>query len=203
MYDYTLQQLVLRLAVILLLVGLHGGALAATALLLGDKGVRHDGRATASPLAHLDLLGLLAALFFSVGWVKPVAIDPRSLRGGRAALLLPILAAFAADLLLLPLLLLARQFLLPHLPDSAAETLFALVTVAGPLSIGFALANLLPLPPYSGALLLQALRPALAGPIRRLHLAAGLVMLALAWFGVIGSVLGGPETLLAGLLLRQ
>lgn len=203
MYGYTAQQLVLRLAILLLVLAVQGGAVAATAAALGDKGVRHDGRCTLNPLSHLDLIGLLSALFFSIGWVKPIAIDERALRGGRAALLLPLLAGFVAILALVPLLLVLRAALLPLLPETAAQTLFALVTVAGPLAFSFALANLLPLPPFSGALLLQAASPALARSLMRSPILAGLLMLGLAWSGLLGSLLAPAEGLLAGLLLRQ
>ena len=200
MYDYTLQQLVLRLAILLLLVAVEGWAIAATAEALGDKGIAHDGRRTLNPLAHLDLLGLATALFFSAGWVKPIAIEERSLRGGRFALLLPVLAGCAAAIGLLLLVLVVRALLLPLLPDTQARTLFALGTVAGPLILAFALANLLPLPPFAGALLLQALSPALARPLRRLHLPAGLAMLALAWLGVFDRLLAPVVQLLLPIL---
>lgn len=203
MYDYTLQQLVLRLAILLLILSVHGAAVAGAAAALGDKGVRHDGRCTLNPLAHLDLVGLLSALLFSVGWVKPIAIDARALRGGRAALLLPVLAGFGAILALVPVLLFLRALLLPHLAETGADTLFALVSAAGPLAISFALANLLPLPPFTGGLLLQAASPHLARPLIGARIVTGLVMLALAWLGLIGRLLAPAEALLAGLLLRQ
>jgi len=203
LYDYTLQQLLLRLAILLPILAVHGGAVAATAAALGDKGVRHDGRCTLNPMVHLDLIGLLSALFFSVGWVKPIAIDEAALRGGRPALLLPVVAGFGAVVALVPLLLFLRAALLPHLPETGAETLFALVTVSGPLAISFALANLLPLPPFTGGLLLQAASPALARLLIRARTVAGLLMLALAWFGLIGRLLAPGEALLAGLLLRH
>jgi Zn-dependent protease len=203
LYDYTAQQLVLRLAIVLLLIALQGGAVAATAAALGDKGVQHDGRRTLSPLPHLDLIGLLSALFFGVGWIKPIAIDARLLRGGRAALPLPVLAGFLAILALVPLLLALRAALLSSLPDTAAQTLFAFVTAAGPLAISFALGNLLPLPPFTGGLLLQAVSPSLARALWRMPILAGLVMLGLAWLGLFGSLLAPVERWLGLMLLRQ
>ena len=58
----------------------------ATAVALGDPGPRHDGRLTFNPFAHLDILGGISAVLFSVGWIKPIAIDPAELRPGRAGL---------------------------------------------------------------------------------------------------------------------
>jgi hypothetical protein len=57
--DYTLQQIVLRLLA-MVFIAVHGVAVAGTACALGDPGPRYDGRLTANPLAHLDVLGSLA-----------------------------------------------------------------------------------------------------------------------------------------------
>jgi len=203
LYDHTAQQLFLRLAALILLIAVQGGAVAAAAVALGDKGVRHDGRLSLNPLTHLDLIGLVSALFFSIGWAKTVAIEPAALRGGRAALLLPVVAGFLATLGLVLLLVVARAALLPLLPDSAAETLYAFVTVAGPLGIAFALANLLPLPPFTGGLLLLAVKPDSARLLRRAQLYAGLLVLALSAFGLLQGLVAPAERPLAWLLLRQ
>src|SRR5262245_14805353 len=71
--DLTLTQVAYRLCAMLLLVAVHGATVAATACALGDPGPRYDGRLRASPLVHLDLLGLLSGVLFAVGWSKPVA----------------------------------------------------------------------------------------------------------------------------------
>jgi Zn-dependent protease len=201
MYDFTAQQFALRLAALLLLIAVQGGAIAACAVLLGDKGPRQDGRLILSPLIHLDLLGLLGGLLFSIGWTKPIAIDPTNLKGGRAALIAIVLAPFGATLAVILLLGLLRQMLLPHLSDIAAQTLFALVDVTGGLGIWFALANLLPLPPFAGAHLLTALYPGLRWA--RFQIQAGLAMLVLAGIGLLAALLGPAQGALAGLLLRH
>ena len=83
-FDLTLNQLVLRLVAMVAIAAVHGLAVAGAAVALGDPGPRHDGRFTLNPLAHLDLLGATSGVLFSVGWIKPVAIDPALLRIGRA-----------------------------------------------------------------------------------------------------------------------
>ena len=87
MTDFTLQQIVLRFCALLLIVGAHGAAVAGAATALGDQGPRYDGRLSVNPLAHLDLLGLISGVLFSVGWIKPVAIDPGKLYPGHRALI--------------------------------------------------------------------------------------------------------------------
>ena len=52
MLDLTLNVLVLRLVALVFIVAVHGAAVAATAVELGDEGPRHDGRLTLYPFAH-------------------------------------------------------------------------------------------------------------------------------------------------------
>src|SRR5882724_12144584 len=91
----------------------HGAVAAATAYALGDPGPRHDGRLRVSPLSHLDLLGLAAGIFFSIGWIKPIAIDDKALRIWRIALV--VVAPALALIAVIVVLRLMRPFLLPLL----------------------------------------------------------------------------------------
>ena len=149
--DFSLQQLVLRLCALLFIVAVHGLAVAAAAVALGDPGPRQDGRLTLNPFAHLDILGGVSALLFSVGWIRPIAIDPAKLRPGRAGLALAVIAGAAATLLSALALRLLRPMVLPLLPDTASALAFALVEMTGKLSVWFALVNLLPLPSLTGS----------------------------------------------------
>ena len=87
MGDLTLQQVVLRIGAVLLIASVHGFAIAATACALGDPGPRHDDRLSLNPLRHVDPLGGLLAVLFTVGWIRPIAMDPGRLRPGAAGLL--------------------------------------------------------------------------------------------------------------------
>ncbi|HXA26387.1 MAG TPA: site-2 protease family protein, partial [Acetobacteraceae bacterium] len=80
MGDLTLQQVVLRIGAVLLIASVHGFAVAATACAMGDAGPRYDGRLGLSPLRHVDPIGGLLVVLFTVGWIRPVAVDPGGLR---------------------------------------------------------------------------------------------------------------------------
>src|SRR5580692_10594565 len=164
---------------------------------MGDHGPRHDGRLTVNPLAHLDIIGTASGVLFAVGWIRPIAIDPAELRLGRAGLIIAVAAGVAATLAAAIALRLVRPFLLPLLPDTA----FALIEIIGQLSVWFALVNVLPLPPLTGAHLLTAAMPAWSKTIRRIEPYAGVALAVVAAAGVFAKALGPVYRLGAGTLL--
>lgn len=190
MPDLTLQQLVLRLIAYVFIAAVHGLAVAAIAIAMGDQGPRYDGRLRFNPVTHLDIIGTASGVLFSVGWIRPIAIDPVQLRLGRVGLVIVVAAGAAATLLSALALRLVRPFLLPLLPDTASVTAFALIEVVGELSVWFALINILPLPPLTGAHLLVAAAPACEKIIGRIAPYAGLVLALVAATGVFAKTLG-------------
>lgn len=203
MTDFTLQQVVLRFCAMLLLVGIHGLVVAATANALGDPGPRYDGRLRLSPLAHIDLLGLASGVLLSIGWIKPIAIDPAALRIGRIGIVVIVTAAAVGVLLVIVALQLVRPLVLPVLGDTASTLTFALIETIGQLGIWFALVNLLPVPPLTGSHLLTALVPATGEIMRRFHIYFALLLAALAATGLITRALEPAYRTVAELVLRS
>jgi Zn-dependent protease len=203
--DLTLQLLVLRLVAYVFIAGVHGVTVAAVAVALGDQGPRYDGRRSLNPLAHLvahlDLIGTASGVLFSVGWIKPVAIDPFALRSGRIGLAIVVAAGVAATPAAAIALRLARPFILPLLPDTASVTAFALIEITGELSVWFALVNILPLPPLTGAHLLAIAAPASGKVITRIAPYAGIAVVLVAATGIATSVLRPAYRMLATLIL--
>ena len=144
----------------LLIASVHGFAIAATAWAIGDPGPRDDGRLGLSPLRHVDLLGGALMVLFTVGWIRPIALDLTRLRPGRAGLLVVVVVAACATIGFAVLLRLVRPFVLYMLPDTAAATFFVFVETVGQLAVVFTVFNLLPLPPLTGQHLLVAVLPA-------------------------------------------
>jgi Zn-dependent protease len=197
-FDLTPQQLILRFVAVLFIAAMHGGAVAGVAVALGDAGPRHDGRLSLNPFAHLDILGSISAVLFSVGWIKPISIDPAKLRPGRLGLLLIVLAAAATTVLSVLALRLARPTLLPLLPDTASALAFALIETTIQLSIWFALINLLPLPCLTGGHLLTAIAPQWRDALWRSRMAVAVLLTLLAAPGWITRLLGPLYDMLAG-----
>jgi hypothetical protein len=188
--DLTLQLLVLRLIAYLFIAAVHGFTVAAVAVALGDQGPRYDGRRSLNPLAHLDLIGTASGVLFSAGWVKPLAVDPLALRPGRFGLALVVASGCAATIASAMALRMARPFILPLFPDSASATAFALIEITGELSVWFALVNVLPLPPLTGAHLLAIAAPAYGKAVSTMAPYAGIVLALVATTGTVTSALG-------------
>ena len=203
MIDFSLQQLVLRLCALLFIVAVHGLAVAAAAVALGDPGPRQDGRLTLNPFAHLDILGGVSALLFSVGWIRPIAIDAAKLRPGRAGLALAVIAGAAATLLSAVALRLLRPMVLPLLPDTASALAFALVEMTGTLSVWFALLNLLPVPSLTGSHLLMIAMPQRGNWIAKLQPFAAVLLAVLAATGWVTGLLAPAYRVLAGPILGE
>jgi Zn-dependent protease len=199
--DLTLQLLVLRLVAYVFIAAVHGITVTAVAVALGDQGPRYDGRRSINPLAHLDVIGTASGVLFSVGWIKPVAIDPFALRLGRIGLAIVVAAGFAATLVSAMALRLARPFILPLLPDTSSATVFAVIEITGELSVWFALVNLLPLPPLTGSHLLDIIAPAYGKVIARIAPYAGLALAVVAASGIVTNVLRPVYRVLATLIL--
>jgi Zn-dependent protease len=201
--DFTLQQIVLRFCAVLLIVGVHGIVVAATAYALGDPGPRYDGRLKLNPLAHIDLIGFASAVLFSIGWIKPVAIDPGALRIGRIGVVVVVAAAALGVLIFVEALQLVRPFLLPLLDDTTSTLAFALIENIGQLGIWFALVNLIPLPPFTGSHLLAALAPKAGELMRRFHIYFALLVAVIGATGVITRMLEPGYRVVAGFMLRN
>ena len=202
MADLTLQQIVLRFFALVLIVGVHGAVVAATACALGDQGPRYDGRLKLSPLAHIDLLGFASGVLFAIGWIKPVAIDPKALRIGRIGLVVIVAIGTIAVLAFAVVLQLLRPLLLPFLSDTPSTLTFGLIETIGQLGIWFALINLLPLPPLTGSHLLTAFIPAAGEFMRRYHIYFALALTALAATGLVTHVLEPVYRVVAEIILR-
>ncbi|MEK9659609.1 MAG: site-2 protease family protein [Chloroflexota bacterium] len=161
----------LLLAVIVSMVGaitVHEAAHALAATLQGDPTASRLGRLTLNPRAHLDPAGTLLLLVAGFGWGKPVPVDIRRLRSGRAGFALVSAAGPAANLLSAALLGIAFQTGLLDAHAVTAAGLRAMQTdawaglvglYAVQLSLVLAAFNLLPVPPLDGGHILLGLAP--------------------------------------------
>ena len=185
MYDLSLHQLLIRAGACVIVVAIHGFAVAAIARVLGDRGPQFDGRLTLNPFSHLDILGAATMVLFQLGWIQPVTIDPAQLRFGRVGLVVCVFGSLAATLGAVVLLLGLRIPVLSFMPSAVAPTVIAMLNAAVEMCTWFVAFNLLPLPPLTGAHFLVAARPSLTPLLANYRLYAGVAFAALIFSGVV------------------
>jgi Zn-dependent protease len=149
---------------LLLAVDIHECAHAWAANELGDPTARYQGRLSLNPIVHLDPVGTLMMLFslfggIGIGWGKPVPVNPRNLRHGRAGQGLVALAGPSSNLVL------AAALALPlHLGWAGAGLTGYLWSILIGVNVSLALFNLLPIPPLDGASVLVGVLSAIRQP---------------------------------------
>jgi Zn-dependent protease len=142
-------------------------------------------------------------VLFTVGWIRPIAVDPDRLRPGRVGLLVVVIAASCATLGLGLLLRVVRPIVLNMLPDTAAATFFVFVEIVGQLCISFTLFNLLPLPPLTGAHLLVAVLPGKRDVLRRMQPWFVVLLSLLIATGVVARLVAPAEAVVARVMLGE
>ncbi len=198
--EITLQSIAFRVLALLIIAGIHGGIVAGAAVLLGDKGPKYDGRLTIVPTRHIDFVGAVGLIIFGFGWAKPMAIDARQFRIGRFGIVVAILAGFVGLLVTAALLDALILPALTTLPLTAGLTTAAFLRTASSLSIWFALLSLIPIPPLTGGMLLNAFGIRVS---RQAQWILATVLLVAVATGVVRQLLGPAHAVLAPLILGE
>jgi len=189
-----------RLLILLIALPVHELAHAFSAYRLGDVTSRDYGRLSLNPLDHLDPIGALLILVYGFGWAKPVPVNPYGLYRSRNATIGFALVAAAGPL---SNLFLAALFAIPvrlHLVPGSFLTYMTTYFVV--INIALAVFNLIPIPPLDGSRIAVAVLPQQWGEyILRLEPYGIFIVLALAFVGVIGLLMGPPMDFLTRLIL--
>lgn len=200
--DLTFDQIMTRIAGYLIVVAIHGFALAFIATRLGDREPAHAGRLTLNPLVHISIPGIVAAVLFQPGWMRPLPLEPSAMRWGRLGLVVAYLGSLAVLLVVAALLNPLRVQLSTLLGGTAAVTVLGVLDAVQRLGLWFVVLNALPLPGLTGSLLLQAIHPPLAASLRRVELPAMLIFLLLLGTGLLQSAFSPLQTGLVRLLMH-
>lgn len=179
-YDLSLQQILLRIVAMLVIGTLHGVTLVGLVTLFGDRGPRFDGRLSPNPLVHVDAMGMIAAMATLGGWIRPLQLDPAQLRNGRLSLVVSVFASLLIVVIVALGLQQLRGLILTTLPPSSSNLINIWLQVLAQMSVVFAIINLIPLPPFAGGYLLQAVAPGLHAMIQPRTTIIAVVLLALA-----------------------
>ena len=157
--------LVLSAVAVLIALSVHEFSHGYAAYRLGDRTAYLSGRLTLNPLKHLDPLGALCMLFFRFGWAKPVPIDPRNFKKPKRDFAITAIAGPLSNIILgfifgffylvgFKFLILAEGFTATLLYN-LCYFLFAFHAI----NIGLGIFNLIPIMPFDGSRILNALLP--------------------------------------------
>lgn len=158
MFDFNFTMIIAGLPGLIIAMVIHEYAHARVAVSLGDFTPRLTGRLTLNPRAHIDPIGLVMLFLVHFGWAKPVMINARNFKNPRRDDILVSLAGPLANLVVafLGLLVLVAYSSLVGKMSQGFYYVFRLIVE---YNIGFAIFNLLPLPPLDGSHILKQLLP--------------------------------------------
>ncbi len=153
--------LIFLLVILVFSTVLHELAHGYMAYWLGDDTAKSSGRLSLNPLRHIDpfmsvvlpvLLYLMGGPIF--GGAKPVPINTRNLKGGEWGFALVAIAGPLTNFILAFLF-----FLLWYMVGHNSELWGGILLNGMYMNMGFALFNMIPIPPLDGSRVLYALAP--------------------------------------------
>jgi len=163
-----LRQLAIVSIPLLLGIILHELAHGYVAYLQGDPTAKMAGRLSLNPLKHLDPLGLAVLIITrTIGWAKPVPINPNNFKNLKRGLVLVAIAGPAVNFILAFGFWLIFKFILYLNPlghslwqQYLVYPLFLISSAGVVVNIILGVFNLIPIPPLDGSKILAYFLPA-------------------------------------------
>lgn len=159
--ELTLTLIFTRILGALVIISVHGFALAFFLRALGDATAQHIGRLTLNPAPHTSLLAIVAALVAQMFWINPIKVRPENLRWGSKSLALACVGALLVTLAVAPALSMLHPLVLAYAPRGLALTIVNTFVQVSDMAIWFVALNWLPIPVLTGSLFAFALWPSL------------------------------------------
>lgn len=188
-FDFSyLLSILLSVIPSLLCITLHELSHGLVAYKLGDPTAKSAGRLTLNPLKHLDPVGLLMLVAFHVGYAKPVPVNMYRFKNPKRGMAVTALAGPVSNVVIAVVFLFLYGLAAAPLGGSAAgKYLLRMLNLTATISIGYAIFNMLPIPPLDGSKVLLAVLSD-EGYLRlmRYERYGSLLLLALVWGGILG-----------------
>lgn len=205
-------QVFVTFLVLILSLSVHEAAHAWTADRLGDPTARLLGRVSLNPAVHVDPIGTIVFPLIAMttgaplfGWAKPVPVNITRLRGHWKRKYMAIAAAGPASNVVLAVIASLLLHLVPvssRLQEVALAPFAQFLVVAVKLNVLLAVFNMVPVPPLDGGnVLAGVLRGPVADIYDRLRPYGFLILYALMFTNVLGTIIFPPYEFLSSLLL--
>lgn len=208
--EALIQAIAIAALPVILAITLHEAAHGYAARHFGDPTAWQQGRITANPLKHIDLVGtiivpgiilLLSTGGILFGWAKPVPVDFSRLRHPKSDMLWVAAAGPGANLamLLFWALVMKLAWLLPL--NFFSLPMARMAEVGMSVNIALMVLNLFPLPPLDGGRIAVSLLPrAAAWRFAQIERFGFPILLVLLFTGVLGSLLMPVMRLVGGMI---
>lgn len=144
----------------LICITLHELSHGLVACALGDETAKRAGRLTLNPLKHLDLMGLIMMVVAHVGWAKPVPVNMMNFKNPKRGMALTALAGPVSNVLITCVFFFLYGFLLLPLTakgSAVGDYISQMLQLTAIISVGYAVFNLIPIPPLDGSKVLFSL----------------------------------------------
>ncbi len=155
----SIQELLARFIVLFTAITVHEFSHGYVAYKLGDPTAKYSGRLSLNPIKHLDIWGALCMVVFGFGWAKPVPINPMYFRDRKRDTAIVSLAGPLSNIVLTFLssvvFALYYAFVYVRVPSNfLTNFIYTVFIQLAVVNIGFAVFNLIPLPPLDGSKIL-------------------------------------------------
>ena len=145
---------------VLIALTVHEVSHGCVAYLLGDPTAKNAGRLTLNPIKHIDPIGLLCMIVARFGWAKPVPVNMYYFKRPKRDMAIVAFAGPLSNLLLGFLGVLLYYVLEAYGPNvQFIHAMADFMATLASLSVGFAVFNLIPLPPLDGSRILGLVVP--------------------------------------------
>lgn len=165
---------------------------------LGDTTAKDMGRLTLNPLKHIDIIGLIMMAVFQFGWAKPVPVNMYRFKNPKKGMAITALAGPISNILIAMVFLLLYGFLWPLLCMSeVGSVVLDMLNTTAVISLGFAVFNVIPIPPLDGSKILFSFLPQdIYDKLMRYEKYGMIIMIVLVYFGAVDGFLSNAVSFL-------